>query len=175
MAAMGLVLVLDVATADPRPASLAAGLARLLAFARAASWGARHTAREPLLWVLHVGHAWLALGLVLRGALAVWPVASGALALHAVTVGGLGSLTLGMMVRVALGHTGRLLRAPRGMGWAFGAMSVATVARMTPALDPARTLTWLGVAGAAWSFAFGAYLVALLPVLTAPRVDGRPG
>jgi|SRR5579859_2511515 len=106
--AMAILTLLDALVPGRAPASAFAGAVGLLAAARAARWGARHTARHPLLWILHAGYGWLVAGLLLRALAALAPGwLPGSLATHALTVGAVGSLTLGMMARVALGHTGR--------------------------------------------------------------------
>jgi uncharacterized protein involved in response to NO len=177
VAAMVGLLVVDVVTAQTgRLAAGVAGVVGLLAAARAAHWGARHSLREPLLWVLHAGYAWLVVGLLLRamaGLLGV-PVSSGAT--HALTVGAIGTLTLGMMARVALGHTGRMLVAPSSMTAAFVAITLAALARVLgPWLVPGQYLVGLVAAGIFWVLAFAVFLAAYSPMLCRPRVDGRPG
>jgi uncharacterized protein involved in response to NO len=81
------------------------------------------------LWILHTGYGWLALGLLLRAFAGFDPSVPASLATHALTVGAIGSLTLGMMARVSLGHTGRALVASRPTVWAFGAITAAAFAR----------------------------------------------
>ena len=97
------------------------------------------------------------------------------LALHAITIGGIGMLTIGMMARVALGHSGRPLRAPT-MGPAFAAVGLAAVLRVLgPLLVPAWYIGWLWAAAIPWTAAFAAYVIVYAPILTSPRPDGRPG
>lgn len=159
-----------------RVSSALAGAVGLLAIARAARWGTRHVARHPLLWILHAGYAWLGLGLLLRAVAAFHPTVPASLATHALTVGAIGSTTLGMMARVALGHTGRALVAPRPVVWAFVAITAAAVVRVfVPMIAPAWYFTALSGAAALWTVAFVLYLVAYVVVLATPRVDGRPG
>jgi uncharacterized protein involved in response to NO len=133
---------------------------------------------HPMLWVLHAGYACTALGVGLYGlALAVWPAGLSA-ALHCITVGGIGLLTLGMMTRTALGHTGRALVLPRSMVWAYGLLLAATVLRVLAALLPA--LGWtafytpgLHTAALCFALAFGLFLWRYGPWLLRPRADGR--
>lgn len=159
---------------SPWEAALAA-VAAVAVWARARGWGAAATARDPLLWVLHAGHAWVAVGLALIAVAPLLPVAR-SLAIHALTVGAIGMLTLGMMARVALGHTGRPLRAPRLVGVAFGAVALAATARVFgPWLAPAWTSAWWWTAAGLWSAAFAVYVWVYAPILTGPRADGRPG
>jgi uncharacterized protein involved in response to NO len=131
--------------------------------------------RQPLLWILHAGYAWLILGLALRALPATNTLAS-SLALHALTVGAIGSLTLGMMARVALGHTGRTLTTAPAMTGAFAAIQLGAFVR---ALVPLLAADWYAISlwtsGALWTIAFGIFAVVYLPTLSSPRVDGKPG
>jgi uncharacterized protein involved in response to NO len=168
--AMALLAGIDAIAPAHEAGNIVAGVVGLLAIARAARWGTRHTARHPLLWILHAGYAWLALGLVLRA------LGETSLATHALTVGAIGSLTLGMMARVSLGHSGRPLVAPRPAALAFGAITVAAVLRVVAPLIASRAyLAELIAAGGFWTLAFALYLLAYADVLTSPRVDGRAG
>ena len=133
---------------------LAAGIGAIAVFGRARGWGLRAALHDPLLWVLHLGHAWVGLGLLLES-VGPWLSLPPSLAIHALTVGALGMSTLGMMARVSLGHTGRPLRITPAVTGAFAAMAVAAVVRVaTPLLGAAHTTTWLWVAGSCWSVAF---------------------
>ena len=136
-------------------------LSGVLTAARAFRWGAVHTTHEPLLWVLHVGYAWVPVGLLLRAASAVIPSLSPFAALHALTVGGIGTLTMGMMARVALGHTGRRLHASRTTALCFMLITLAAVVRVAGPLFAPRW--WLGaiqVSGVLWSSAFALFVAA---------------
>jgi len=151
-------------------------VAGLLSAARALHWGAIYSRREPLLWILHAGHAWLVIGLLLRGAAALGARFPDSLATHALTVGAIGSATLGMMARVSLGHSGRMLVPPAPMKAAFAAVNVAAAVRVVgPLLLPAHYLGSLIIAAALWSIAFGMFLVVYAPILSRARLDGRPG
>jgi uncharacterized protein involved in response to NO len=176
LAAMVVLVVLDTIIPESLAAAAASGTVGLLAVARARHWGTARVARHPLLWILHVGYAWVPLGLLLRAASAFHPQVSSSLATHALTVGAIGSLTLGMMARVALGHTGRPLVASRPMAWAFAAMTLAAFARVLgPLLLPRAYLLTLILAGGFWTAAFLVYFVVYAPILWRPRVDGRAG
>ncbi|MEJ7729627.1 MAG: NnrS family protein [Polyangiaceae bacterium] len=173
---MAALVIVDAVAAEPPTPSIVAGVVGLLAVARAIHWGAQHSLRQPLLWILHAGYAWLALGLLLRGAGSFAPVLTGSMATHAITAGAIGSLTLGMMARVSLGHTGRPLVAPPAMRWAFAAITLGAVARvLAPVVAPGAYLTALIIAGALWSMAMLAFLVVYTPMLVAPRIDGKAG
>jgi uncharacterized protein involved in response to NO len=176
IAGMALLTVLDVLAPDSRGAATAAGAVGILALARAAHWGTLHCIRHPLLWILHAGYAWIPLGLFLRVLASFDAGVPGSLATHALTVGAIGSLTLGMMARVALGHTARVLVASRVTVWAFGAVTGATVVRaIVPLFAPGWYFAELVAAAGLWTVAFILYLVTYMPVLSMPRVDGKPG
>ena len=172
-----LILVDALAPNDTRLSAVVAGAAGSTAAARAVHWGARHSLRDPLLWVLHVGYGWLVLGLLLRATAAVFGLPLlGSLAIHALTVGAIGTLTLGMMARVALGHTGRMLIAPSSMTAAFTAITLSALARvLVPWLAPTWYMVGLVAAGVFWVLAFAVFLATYAPVLCGPRVDGKAG
>ncbi|MBL8612706.1 MAG: NnrS family protein [Myxococcales bacterium] len=171
---MALVTALD-AAGVPQAAWLA-GVVGAVAAARTARWGARHSLREPLLWVLHVGHAWIPIGLALRALASVTPLVPASASTHALTVGAIGTLTIGMMARVSLGHTGRVLAAPPAARTAFLLVTAAALVRVAaPVVAPAHTSAALVVAGACWSAAFALFLAGYAKILVGPRVDGKPG
>jgi uncharacterized protein involved in response to NO len=176
LAAMTVLTVLDTVIPESLAAAGTAGAVGVAAVARAWHWRTKRVARHPLLWILHLGYAWVPLGLLLRAAARFYPAMPGSIATHALTVGAIGSLTLGMMARVALGHTGRTLVASRAMVLAFAAMTLAACARVIgPILFPSAYLLTLVVAGGLWTTAFLVYLVVFAPILTRARIDGRAG
>jgi uncharacterized protein involved in response to NO len=176
VAAMALLTVAGAFAPDTRLTATLAGIAAVLAAARAMRWGGRHSVRHPMLWILHAGYVWLTLGLLLRAAAGFGFAVPGSLATHALTVGAVGSISLGMMSRVALGHTGRPIVASRPVAWAFGALTLAAVARvLVPLFASGWYFVALLTAGTLWTIAFLVFLTAYLPILTGPRADGRPG
>ncbi|MBS1124589.1 MAG: NnrS protein involved in response to, partial [Deltaproteobacteria bacterium] len=130
IASMAVLVVLDAVVPELVVTAAWAAVVGVLALVRSWRWGARHTLRSPLLWVLHVGYLWLPIGLVLRAVAAGTGAVSPQIATHALTVGAIGSLTLGMMARVALGHSGRLLAASRPIVVAFALSLLAAVVRV---------------------------------------------
>lgn len=176
VAAMLAVVVCDAAALDAPVAPIAAAVAAVLAAARTLHWGARHGLRLPLVWILHVGYAWIPLGLALRAVSALTTRVPASAATHALTVGAIGAVTLGMMARVSLGHTGRPLDPPRPVVVAFVLVTLAALVRV---VAPIASLAWyptsLQVVGALWTLAFGAFVVVYAPILVAPRPDGKPG
>jgi len=153
--------------------ALAAGVLQAL---RLAQWQGYRTVREPLIWVLHLGYAWLALALLLKG---IWLLAGCPIAekwLHALTVGAFATMILAVMPRAALGHTGRPLAAPPSMAIGYLLLTVAALVRVfAPALAPAHYGTEIVIAGACWIAAFGLFVVVYAPILTRPRADHRSG
>jgi uncharacterized protein involved in response to NO len=169
-------VVADVAAFETGPTSLVAGVTGLLVFARTLHWGAWHSRSNPLLWILHTGHAWIAVGLLLRALSGLTGAFSGSSATHALTVGAIGSLTLGMMVRVALGHTGRVLVASKPVAMSFVILSAAAIVRVAgPVLVPEKYFLAVLISGLLWTTAFAIYLICFTPALVSPRIDGKPG
>jgi uncharacterized protein involved in response to NO len=154
------------------PLAVAAAAANAV---RLAGWQAKRLWEVPLLWVLHLGYGWIVIGFALDALVAAGLV-SPFLALHAYATGGIGVLTLGMMSRVALGHTGHILEAPKIMAWAFALMNLAAAVRVFgPLLLPAQTATLHLLGGMLWMAAFAAFVVVYAPMLWRPRADGKPG
>jgi uncharacterized protein involved in response to NO len=107
-------------------AVFAAGAAAMLRLSR---WRGLQTTAEPLLLILHVGYGWLALGLLLLGADLVSGLLPPGAALHALTVGAIGTMTLAVMTRASLGHTGRPLTAGPVTAAIYGLITVAAALR----------------------------------------------
>lgn len=152
-----------------------AGLAACSNGIRFAGWYTHRYWRVPLLWVLHLGYAWIVLGFLLKAG-AGFGVAPPQFTIHAFTVGGIGVLTMGMMARVSLGHTGRPLTVGLAMTGAFGLINLAAVARgLLPILHPQWFFQVIIASGALWIAAFLIFLFIYTPILTTPRIDGQPG
>ncbi len=177
-AALGGVLLLIAADLFGAPAAVVAPLAALVALAHAARlalWKPWRTARTPLVWVLHAAYAWIPIHLALRACAAAGLVAP-QFAVHALTVGAIGGMTIGMMTRTARGHTGRPLRADGWEAACYALVQLAAVLRVFVGMLGAEAYLWSVVAsGACWSLAYAIYAVRYWPVLTRPRLDGRPG
>jgi len=172
LAATAAALALWVAVPDTALAAwaaLAAGLALALRLAR---WQGYRTAAEPLVLILHLGYGWLALGFVLLGLNHFLPMLPQTAALHALTVGAIGTMTLAVMTRASLGHTGRPLVAGLGTTTIYALITAAALLRLAAALGGSAELPLLWLAGAAWSGAFGLFFVLYFPALAAPRITG---
>lgn len=157
-------------------AATAAGFAGLVVLARMRGWRSAAVRGQPILWVLHLGYLLLGTGYLALAASRLWPAAlPPTTALHTLTVGALGLLILGMMSRVALGHTGRPLVVRPIIVVAYLLLGLALVARVVvPALWPAAAFVGIDVAATAWMVAFGSYFVVYLPILVGPRADAPP-
>jgi uncharacterized protein involved in response to NO len=172
LATVALALLAWVAAPDAPFAAwveLAAGLAVGLRLAR---WRGVATLREPLLWSLHLGYGWLALGFLLLGADGFWSFLPATSAVHALTAGAIGTMTLAVMTRASLGHTGRPLVAGPGTTLIYALVTLAAFLRLLAPLAEERYLLVLGSAAAAWSGAFGLFVLLYARALSLPRVRG---
>jgi uncharacterized protein involved in response to NO len=164
-----------IAPVSPVTALLAAIAAAVHAI-RLAGWYTSKFWSVPLLWILHLGYAWIALGFALLALSEMGMSAAAGSALHAFTAGGIGVLTLGMMARVSLGHTGRMLEPSPLMTRAFVAINLAALIRVVvPLVFPGVYMEGMAAAGVAWMAAFGLFAAIYTPILLRPRVDGKPG
>jgi uncharacterized protein involved in response to NO len=154
---------------------LSATLAACVNGIRLAGWYTHRYWRVPLLWVLHLGYGWIVVGFFLKGGAALGAVPP-QFTIHAFTVGGIGVLTLGMMARVSLGHTARPLSVGPAMVVAFGLVNLSAVTRgLLPILLPEWFFALIVVSGLLWITAFVVFVTIYTPILTQPRIDGRPG
>ena len=176
IASLAALTALTAAMPDARITAALSAVAAALVVAQARHWGAQHTRKLPLLWILHAGYAWIPVGLLLRAASSLTPRVPAPVATHALTVGAIGAITLGMMSRVALGHTGRPLAASRAATASFVVVSFAAVVRVgAPLLYAPWYRGSLVLSGALWSLAFALFVGAYARLLASPRVDGKAG
>jgi uncharacterized protein involved in response to NO len=175
--ALGSVLVLFVGDLLQLQAPLLAAVALIAAGAhgaRLALWRPWRTLGTPLVWILHAAYAWIVLHLALR-ALPAMAWLGDSSAVHALTVGAIGGLTLGMMVRTARGHTGRPLTADGYDLTCFLLIQAAAGFRVFGGTAGVLHMTSIQVSGLLWAAAFGLYAVRYWSVLTRPRLDGKAG
>ncbi|NJN52452.1 MAG: NnrS family protein, partial [Gammaproteobacteria bacterium] len=169
--AMMFVLLVDAFVPDGRTAAWVALIAGALHLLRLAHWQGWKAADDPIVWVLHVGYAWLGVAFILK---ALWMASSLAFAafwLHALTAGAFGTLILGVMSRVALGHTGRPLRVARSVAVAYVFVSIGVVLRVfVAALLPGYYVTCVALGGALWMGAFAIFTWVYAPILFNPRI-----
>jgi len=177
-AALGSVLALLAADAAGISGPILIALLALATAAHAlrlALWRPWNTLRAPLVWVLHVAYAWIVIHLGLR-VLAELGMAIAPLATHALTIGAIGLLTIGMMTRTARGHTGRPLVADRFEVACYVLILAAAVVRVFgPAIAPSAYMGTVAFSAILWSGGYALYAVRYWPVLTRARLDGKPG
>ncbi len=137
---------------------------------RLAQWASLATKREPLLWILHLGYAWIVIALLLKSMAAFNLWVSPSVWQHALGLGAMSSLILGMMTRVSLGHTGRPLSLPRSGVFIYVAISAAAIVRLLVALNWIDFQLGLIVTTCAWIAAFGIFTILYYPILTKPRI-----
>lgn len=143
---------------------------------RLSGWHGLRTLNVPLLWVLHAGYAWLVIGLALRGLAMLVPAVPATAALHAITVGAIGMMVLGVMSRAALGHSGRPLVPAKATIAAYWLIGLAALVRVfMPILLPGLYSLSIDASGLLWSAGFLIYSIVYWPVCTKPRADGRAG
>jgi uncharacterized protein involved in response to NO len=157
----------------PAVAGLLAFLAVVHA-ARLALWEPWKTLRTPLVWILHAAYFWIPVHLALRALVELDLVAS-PLATHALTIGAIGGLILGMMTRTARGHTGRILAADGFDVTSYVLVLAAALVRLGgPLVAPRAYIETLLCSALLWSAAFAIYAVRYWRPLTRPRADGKP-
>ncbi|HSH28072.1 MAG TPA: NnrS family protein [Wenzhouxiangella sp.] len=169
-------LVLALLAGAPAPVLAAlAAVAGVANAARVIGWRGWCARTDALVWILHAGYAWIPLGLILMAIGVGFGSPVSTVWMHALGPGAMGVMIIGVMTRVALGHTGRPLELPRGAAAIYALILTAATVRLITALG---WLPWRGgvmVTTAAWCAAFLLFLWLYLPILVRPRADGRPG
>jgi uncharacterized protein involved in response to NO len=137
-------------------ALIAASLASLIRLLR---WRSHLTLIEPLVWSLHLGFVWVPIGLLLLGFSAFTPNVPQVAGMHALTAGAMGAMTLAVMTRAILGHTGRPLTANRWTAAIYLLVAAAAGLRVAAPFSADVYLTLLWTSGLAWISAFGIFTV----------------
>lgn len=157
------------------PMALLAGLAGAASLWRLSGWKPQRTLGKPLLWILHLGYAWIGIGFLLLG-LAAAGIGTASTAFHALAVGSMAGLIIGMMSRTTLGHTGRMMVAKRAEPAMYGLIQAGALLRVlagfapAPWRDPALLLSAL-----CWSLSFALFIAVYAPYLWRARIDGKEG
>ncbi|MDM5094811.1 NnrS family protein [Aeromonas rivipollensis] len=139
-------------------------------------WRPGTTLAQPLLWSLHLAYLFIPLGLLALAAQAAGLPLSLSLASHLLSAGCMGTMILGMIARVSLGHSGRALHVGRRITLAFALVILSAFMRvLLPLYWPSLTLTGWNLSGWSWIAAYGLFVWVYTPILTRPRTDGRPG
>ena len=171
MIAVAVVDMLRLESAVAGWTALAAAVAQGIRLAR---WQGHRTLREPIVWILQVAYAWLPVGLSLKALAQLAGLPMAAHWLHALTVGAIATMILGVMTRVPLGHTGRPLQLHPITIAAYLLVVGAALARVLgPRFLPADYLTVISTSTALWTAGFGLFLLVYAPILIAPRLHAR--
>jgi len=137
---------------------------------RLGRWSGWRTLREPLVFILHAGYAFVPLGFILVGLSLIYPaVISPSVALHAWTTGAMGVMTLAIMTRATRGHSGHPLTAPPATQFIYLCAVAAVIFRLTELVFPGAALTLYALSAAAWIAAFAGFLVIYSPMLLFSR------
>jgi len=171
-----LLFIIELFVADKSAVPWLAGGLFVLNLVRLVGWHTPGIWKKPLLWSLYLAYAFLVAGFGLL-ALSGFTDVIRFVAVHSFAYGGIGLITLSMMVRVSLGHTGRdIHKPPRAASYAMAALTAGALFRvLLPILFPGHYLAWIALSQLLWIVAFVILAVVLLPILAAPRTDGRFG
>ena len=146
----------------------ALGIAGLFHLVRLVRWAGYRTFSDRLVLILHVAYAFVPAGFFLS-ALSCLELVVPSAGIHAWTGGAVGSMTIAVMTRASLGHTGQALSASISTQTVYAAIVVAALARICAALDPVYSVPLLMIAGVAWAGAFFGFALAYAPLLCRAR------
>jgi len=170
VATLAAVLIMPISPFTALTAAIAAAVHAM----RLAGWHTGKYWSVPLLWVLHIGYGWIVIGFALT-ALAAVKIIVPSLAMHAFTAGAIGTLTLGMMARVSLGHTGRMLEPAKVITLSFVLMTAAACIRVFfPVIANVQHMAVM-LSGFFWMSAFALFVFIYTPILILRRADGKAG
>jgi uncharacterized protein involved in response to NO len=175
MLLMAAVLVVDAAWPGSALAGGVAALAAVAQVVRISGWRTLRTRPDPIVWVLHLGMAWLPIGLALKAVSLLTGAAWAAYWIHALTMGVFATMILAVMTRAALGHTGRALEVSGAIAASYGLLTAAVVMRVFGSMLLSNYLWVLVISATLWTSAFAIYVLVYAPILSLPRPDGKPG
>lgn len=169
VAASAASLVAWIAAPEATVAGILLAAAGVLQAVRLARWAGDRTFADRLVLILHVAYAFVPVGFILvaLSAVQMLPLSAG---LHAWMVGGAGLMTMAVMSRASLGHTGRALRATPAVQVVYGLIAAAALARVCAAVRPDAAFELLHVAAFAWAGAFILFALSYWRVFTGPRL-----
>ena len=139
-------------------------LRRLLRWRGGVTWA------EPMLFVLHVGYAWMVFGTALLGFSMLDPDVPQSAAIHALTAGAIGTMTLAVMTRVTRGHTGRALTADTVTSAIYLLVNLAAGMRVAAAFASDWSMSFLLGSACLWIAAFGGFVLGYAAMLLRPGV-----
>lgn len=155
--------------------ALVALVAASITLARLLLWRGWLVRKEPLLWILHLSLLWIPIALLLLAAHHLGLKVNGYAWIHAMGVGAMAGLIIGVMTRVALGHTGRMMLLPRFMVATYVLIHGGAIIRLLAEFIPAFWTMGVTISAVLWTLAFALFLWRYVPILASPRADGRPG
>jgi uncharacterized protein involved in response to NO len=168
--------LISLLTTQPILGSISCALIFALNSYRLAYWHTSGIWKAPLLWSLYSAMWLMNIGFLLTAlqAMIAYPYTW---SLHVFTIGGIGLMTLAMMARVSLGHTGRDIRnPPKVVSWIFSLMLAAVIFRvLLPMWMPDFYRSWLVMSGIIWCIAFTLFVITYASILIKPRADGLEG
>lgn len=148
----------------------------MLTSIRLIGWHTHGIWRKSLLWSIYCAFWFINLGFALSAGVHFFSL-NKLLALHAFAVGGVGVMSLGMMARVSLGHSGRGIQNPSKMiAYAFAILLAGAFFRViVPLFNTHYYTLWIGLSQGLWMIAFLIFSTTYFPILSKPRIDGKPG
>lgn len=168
LAATGLALALWVAVPDGPLTAACIAIGGGLLLARLVRWRGHLTLPEPIVLILHLGYLWLAAAFLLFGA-SLAGALPGSAALHALTAGAIGTMTLAVMTRASLGHTGRAIVADSSVKAIYALVTLGAALRVAAPLLPDAYIALLATGGTLWSASFLLFAIRYAPVLWSKR------
>ena len=174
--AIGLTVLALLAWIAAPPGWLPGGLLAIASSAqliRLARWKGWMAVRDPLVVVLHIGYAWIPMGLALLAAAQLGAPLPQSAAIHALTAGAMGTMILAVMTRASLGHTGRDLRAGAATTLIYLLVTAGAVLRVAAPLGAAHYRMGMEVAGLCWIGSFVLFVLSYGPILFAPRLGEK--
>jgi uncharacterized protein involved in response to NO len=140
---------------------------------RLARWKGWKTVHDPLVLILHIGYAWVPIGLALLAASQFGSVVAQSAAVHALTAGAMGTMILAVMTRATLGHTGRELRAGPTTQVIYLLVTLGAALRVAASLGLVDYRLGMEVAGMCWLGSFVLFILNYAPILFAPRLGEK--
>lgn len=170
LAVAGTAMMSWVAVPEAVVTALLLVLAGALLLVRLSRWRGGDTVSEPILFILHLGYGWLSLAFILLGASHLTDAVAPIAALHALTAGAVGTMTLAVMTRASLGHTGRAIRADRATIAIYLAVTAGAALRVTAPFAGEWYRLLLSIGGVVWSAAFLLFAIRYAPILWGSRI-----
>ncbi|GAA6211954.1 NnrS family protein [Hyphomicrobiales bacterium 4NK60-0047b] len=169
-----LIAVLDLFSPHSIASYMIALLASIIHFIRFSRWGGGKTLENPIVWVLHLAYFLMIIALLLKGGQGVVNLPFN-LYLHCFTVGSVGLFMIAIMSRASLGHTGRPLIVNSVISLAYLFVLFSALIRIVTPFFPSLLSIGMALSIGLWSVAYTLFLKIYIPILIAPRIDGKAG